>query len=138
MELFGLLISLLGVIGLILFLFYLMKKLNKMTTVSSGSKLRIIDRANTGRDSSLLVVSIGGRLMLIGVSTGRIEKLSDLDISEEDYLGSPENPDKQGIRFSDILNNLVKKRVVTDNTPKGEGEENTVEPDNQTSDLKEE
>jgi flagellar protein FliO/FliZ len=134
MDLLWLTISLSGVLGLIIFLFFLMKKVNRMTAVSSGSKLKIIDRANTGRDSSLLVISIGGKLMLIGVSTGRIEKLSDLEISEEDYLKASEDADKQGFNFSDILSNFLNKpgkaQQLTDKEPTPEGEEDAVEPDN--------
>jgi len=133
MDLLWLTISLSGVIGLIVFLYFLMRKVNKMTAVSSGSKLRIIDRANTGRDSSLLVISVGGKLMLIGVSTGRIEKLCDLDLGEEDYLRVDEDADKQGIKFSDILSNFLsggkKKQELTDKSAEAEREEDTVEPD---------
>jgi len=146
MEWIQLIISLSGVIGLIILLYYLMRKLNKRFTVTGGSKLRVIDRANTGRDSSLLVVSVGGKLMLIGVSAGKIEKLCDLDISEEEYLEpSAQSQDRPAGNFSDVLSNMrsnfltfgAKKGEATEKPPKGEGEENTVEPDSQTSNKRE-
>jgi len=131
-------LSLTGVLGLILFMFWLLRKVNKLSATASGTRLRIIDRANAGRESSLLVVSVCGKLMLIGVSAGRTEKLCDLDISEEEYFGSEENADKlgQGIKFSDVLSNMMNlnknKNKLTEEKPKAEGEEITVEPDNQT------
>jgi flagellar protein FliO/FliZ len=133
MEWIRLLLSLSGIVGLILFLFWMLRKVSKMQAVASGNKLRIIDRANTGRDSSLLVVSVSGKLMLVGVSAGRIEKLCDLDIHEEDYFGTASdeiNADKQG-NFSGILNNLIFKKR-TEEIPIVEGEENTVESDIET------
>ena len=130
-------LSLAGVIGLILFLFYMLRRVNKFAAAASGSKLRILDRAVTGRDSSLLVISVSGKLMLIGVSTGKIEKLCDLDISEEEYNSSEENADKPVIKFSDVLKNafFFKNKetenmpVNTPDSPKTEGEETNVETD---------
>jgi|GEM_PF-351163 len=158
MDWFQLIISLAGVLGLIFFMFFMLRKVNKFSSASSGSRLRIIDRANTGRDSSLLVVSVSGKLMLVGVSTGKIEKLCDLELSEEEYFGPAGNTDKPGIKFSDILGNMVglggknkpkaenpevlydlqneqsiKSTENTENSPQGEGDGNTVEPDNQKS-----
>ncbi|MDR2559113.1 MAG: flagellar biosynthetic protein FliO [Oscillospiraceae bacterium] len=130
MELIRLVLSLSGIIGLILFMFWMLRKVTKMQAVASGNKLRIIDRANTGRDSSLLVVSVSGKLMLVGVSAGRIEKLCDLSVSEEEYFGSAggNNTDKPaGIKFSDILTSFINPNKRTEIKP--EGEENTVEPD---------
>jgi flagellar biogenesis protein FliO len=133
MEWIRLVLSLSGVIGLIFFMFWMLRKVSKMQAVASGNKLRIIDRANTGRDSSLLVVSVSGKLMLVGVSAQRIEKLCDLDIHEEEYFGSGEtNADKPPVNFSGILNNLIFKKK-TEEIPIVEGEENTVESDIETS-----
>jgi flagellar protein FliO/FliZ len=127
--------SLAGVIGLILFMFWMLRKVQKQTAIASGSKLRIIDRANTGRDSSLLVVSVGGKLMLVGVSTGTMVKLCDLDLSEEEYFGSEEQGDKPSYTFAEALSSVIfKKRNLTGISPQTEGEEPTVESDNKTSD----
>jgi flagellar protein FliO/FliZ len=141
MDWLRVLLSLAGIIGLILFMFWMLRKVSKMQAVASGNKLRIIDRANTGRDSSLLVVSVSGRLMLVGVSAGKIEKLCDLDINEEEYFGAASdgsNTDKQGSftgNFSSILSSLIFKKK-TEVIPIVEGEENTVEPD-ETSNQRE-
>ena len=122
-------LSLAGVIGLILFLFFMLRRVNKFAAAASGSKLRILDRAVTGRDSSLLVISVSGKLMLIGVSMGKIEKLCDLDISEEEYYGPQTDADKQGVSFASVLSNYLPfNRKKTEN-PNCKGEETNVEPD---------
>lgn len=87
------LLSFIGVLGLIFFLFYALKKLNKGISVKSGNRLRVLDRVSIGRDSMLLIVSACGRVMLLGVTSQRVEKLCDLDISEEDYLSAEQPPD---------------------------------------------
>jgi flagellar protein FliO/FliZ len=132
--------SLVGVLGLIFFMFWLLRKVNKQMRTASGSRLRILDRAITGRESSLIVVSVSGKLMLIGVSTGRIEKLCDLEINEDEYFNSPDdtgNGDKpEFIKFSDVLKNALNlnknksNHKLTEKVPFGEGEEKVVEPDN--------
>lgn len=98
------LLSFIGVIGLILLLFYALKKLNKRVSVSAGGKLKVLERVGIGRDGMLLVISIDGKLMLIGATAQRIEKLCDLDLTEEDYLSG-----QQSVDFKTILANLRSK-----------------------------
>ncbi len=87
------LLSFIGVIGLIFFLFYALKKLNKGISVKSGSRLRVLDRVSIGRDSMLLVISVCDKVMLLGVTSQRMEKLCDLDITEKEYLDMEQTPD---------------------------------------------
>lgn len=97
------LLSFIGVLGLIFFLFYALKKLNKGISVKSGNRLRVLDRVNLGRDGMLLVVSVCGRLMLLGATSNRVEKLCDLDITEEEYgIG-------QGTDFKSVLSSVLGK-----------------------------
>ena len=99
------LFSFLGILGLIFFLFYALKKLNKSINISSGSKLRVLDRVNLGREGMLLVVSVDKRLMLIGSTPQRIEKLCDLDITEEEYLSGNSGQD-----FKSVLSSVIWKK----------------------------
>lgn len=102
------LISFLGVIGLIFLLFYALKKLNKRVSVGSGSRLRVLDRVSLGKDGMLLVVSAAGKLMLIGVTPQRVEKLCDLDQSEEDYLSFLSENSPQD--FKSVLYSVFSKK----------------------------
>ncbi|MDR0197611.1 MAG: flagellar biosynthetic protein FliO [Oscillospiraceae bacterium] len=99
-------ISLIGVLGLILLLFYGVRLLNKRVSVVGGSRLHVLDRANIGRESMLLVVSVCGKLMLIGVSSQRVEKLADLDVSEEEYARAIKEDGNIPI-FSDVLGRFL-------------------------------
>jgi flagellar biogenesis protein FliO len=136
MEWLRLVLALIGILGFIFMLYWMMRKVNKQMRVTSGNKLRILDRAITGRDTSLLVVSVSGKLMLVGASSQRMEKLCDLDISEEEYFASAEYADKPAVKFGDVLSNFIKfgaKKQEQTEMKIAEGEEDTVESDNQTS-----
>ncbi len=102
------LLSFVGVIGLIFLLFYALKKLNKRVSVGSGSRLRVLDRVSLGKDGMLLVVSAAGKLMLIGVTPQRVEKLCDLDQTEEDYLSSLSENNPQD--FKSVLYSVFSKK----------------------------
>ena len=95
------LLSFIGVLGLIFVLFYALRRLNKRVTVSGG-KLKVLDRISIGRDGMLLVVSVCGSVMLIGVTSQRIEKLCDLDVTEEEYSANRENTDFMSV-FSAMM-----------------------------------
>jgi flagellar biogenesis protein FliO len=62
----------------------------------------------------LLVVAVAGKLILVGVSSHRVEKIADLEQSEEEYIeaafGAARSPQKI-MPFSDILSSIgVKKQ----------------------------
>jgi flagellar biogenesis protein FliO len=78
---------------------------------TTGGRLRVIDRAGLGRDAMLLVVSVCGRLILVGVSAQRVEKLADLEQTEEEYIEAVKNSTGNGVLpFSDILSSFMKKK----------------------------
>ena len=121
------LLSCVGVIGLIFFLFYALKKLTKKVSVTSGSKLRVLDRVSLGRDSMLLVISVAGKLMLIGVTPQRVEKLCDLEQSEEDYLSGAQAQD-----FRSVLADLLWKKPQEDSA---DTQESSSESENNDTDT---
>lgn len=86
-----------GVLGLIVLLFYALKKFNRRVSIGTGSKLRVLDRVNLGRDGMLLVISVNGKLMLVGSTPQRIEKLCDLDMTEEEYSSLEDAPDFKSV-----------------------------------------
>lgn len=108
--------SFLGVLGLIVLLFYALKKLNKRVSIGTGSKLRVLDRVNLGRDGMLLVISVNGKLMLIGSTPQRIEKLCDLEMTEEEYSSLENAPD-----FKSVFSALWKRPQQED--PEKDGTE---------------
>ena len=117
------LLSFIGVLGLIFVLFYALRKLNKRVTVSGG-RLKVLDRISIGRDGMLLVVSVCGSVMLVGVTSQRIEKLCDLDVTEEEYSANRENTDFMSV-FSAISAMKDKKAQQQENQEKEKGQGDT-------------
>jgi flagellar biogenesis protein FliO len=117
MEFLWMIVSLLGVLGLMFLTFFGLRMVNRRIS-TSGGRLRVIDRATLGRDSMMLVVSVCGKLMLVGVSSQRVEKLADLDITEEEYVESAFANARSGVKsvlpFSDILSSFISKKSEKD------------------------
>jgi flagellar biogenesis protein FliO len=103
-DLLWITISLLGVLGLIFLSFFGLRMLNRRIS-TSGGRLRVVDRAVLGRESMILVVSVCGKLILVGVSQQRVEKLSDLDMSEEEYTEAA-FANARVLPFSDIISSI--------------------------------
>ena len=110
------LLSFIGVLGLMAVLFYALKKLNKRIS-ASGGRLKVLDRISIGRDGMLLVVSVCGRVMLVGVTSQRIEKLCDLDIAEEEYSANGQNGD-----FMSVFSTMMGKKAQQGEISEKQGE----------------
>ena len=111
------LLSFIGVLGLIFVLFYALRRLNKRVSVSGG-RLKVLDRVSIGRDGMLLVVSVCGRVMLIGVTNQRIEKLCDLEVTEEEYTANRENTD-----FVSVFSAMMGKKAQQEELSERQGEQ---------------
>lgn len=96
MQVLWIVVSFAAVFGLLFLLLYGLKKLNNGISVNSGSKMRVLDRVTVGRDGMLLVVSVGGKLLLIGATPQHIEKLGELDMSPEEYSSQLRSEVQQG------------------------------------------
>ena len=95
------LLSFIGVLGLIAVMFYALRRLNKRIS-TGGGRLKVLDRVSIGRDGMMLVVSVCGKVMLVGVTSQRIEKLCDLDVTEEEYSAGQQSPDFMSV-FSSVM-----------------------------------
>lgn len=76
--------SLLGVVGLIFLTFYGSKWMNKKFGIGSqkfgsGKSIRIKECVGVAPDKQLMIVSVGTKLLLIGVTPSGINKICDLD-----------------------------------------------------------
>ena len=114
------LLSFIGVLGLIAVLFYALQKLNKRIS-TAGGRLKVLDRISIGRDGMLLVVSVCGKVMLVGVTSQRIEKLCDLEITEEEY-----SADRQGADFASVFSAMVGKKAQQGEIPQSPGEQGEI------------
>lgn len=89
-------------------LFYALKRLNKRIS-TGGGRLKVLDRISIGRDGMLLVVSVCSSVMLVGVTSQRIEKLCDLDITEEEYTADRQNGEFMSV-FSAMMNKKAQEK----------------------------
>ena len=78
MEYFQMIMALLGVLALVFLLFWAMKKLNRRVTLRDSKNMKILERINLGPDKMLLLVSVCGKCMVLGVTNGRVEKVHEL------------------------------------------------------------
>ena len=64
--------ALVGVIALIFLFFWVLRKVNKGILTTGGKRLKVLDRASLGGEKSVVVVSVAGKCMVLGVTAGRI------------------------------------------------------------------
>lgn len=102
MQALWIVVSLAAVFGLLFLLLYGLKRLNSRVGVNNGGKMRVLDRVTIGRDGLLLVVSVGGKLLLIGATPQHIEKLGELDMTAEEYSAQLREEGAQ-VGFSAVL-----------------------------------
>ena len=121
MEYIWVIFSLVGVLGLFFVLVYAMKKLNTGLGYVNGNRMKVIDRVSLGRDGMLVIVSVAGKLMLIGVSGQHIEKLSDIDMTVDEYNEFTSSPESQsGMSFASAFAEVMKRKKGTE---KDEGDD---------------
>lgn len=116
--------SLVGVLGLFFILVYAMKKLNKGVGYINGNRMKVIDRVSLGRDGMLAVVSVGGKLILIGVSGQHIEKISELDMTPEEYNAQQPAEARSGMTFAAAIAEVMKNRGAGKETGGSQGNDN--------------
>ncbi|MCH5193180.1 MAG: flagellar biosynthetic protein FliO [Oscillospiraceae bacterium] len=96
-EVFTVICALLGVIGLMILGFYAARWLNKRFNIggfsTSGQRtVKIIEYTGIAQDKQLMIVSVGKKIMLLGVTPTSVNKICDLD--EED-LAVPDGEDAE-------------------------------------------
>ena len=111
MEYFQMIMALLGVLALVFLLFWGMKKLNRRVVLSDSKNMKILERINLGPDKMLLLVSVCGKCMVLGVTNGRVEKVHELEETEEQLLakkhdngGNPTFRESFKTVFRDMMN----------------------------------
>ncbi len=111
MDYFQMIMALVGVLALVFLLFWIMKKFNAKVTLSDSKSMKILERINLGPDKMLLLVSICGKCMVLGVTSNHTEKICDLEQTEEELtkLSDGSNP-SFGESFKTILSDMMKKK----------------------------
>jgi len=98
------------VLGLFFMTAWGLRKLSKRVSFTPGSRLTVLDRAGLGKDSTLFIVSVCGKLMLIGVSGQTIEKLAELEMSEDEYFAAADGKNTGNANFFDVFGGIFKSK----------------------------
>lgn len=111
MEYFQMIMALVGVLALVFLLFWLMKKFNARVSLSDSKNMKILERINLGPDKMLLLVSVCGKCMVLGVTSNHAEKICDLEQTEEELTQRPEGRNPTfGESFKTVLGDMLKKK----------------------------
>lgn len=104
---FTTLLTALVALGLVLVAaWYLLRWVGKASQGPQQSRyITILDRIAVGQDKWLLLVSVAGKKMLIGMNAGTVVKLCDI----EDEEGMLVAPDSQTQSFSTLLQGVLSK-----------------------------
>ena len=109
MQYFQMIMALIGVLALVFVLFWIMKKFNARTTLYNSKNMRILERINLGPDKMLLLVSICGKCMVLGVTSGHTEKICDLEESEAELTAVTESAPSFKESLKTMMDNFKKK-----------------------------
>jgi flagellar protein FliO/FliZ len=104
--------ALIGVLALVFLLFWIMKRLNARVSLSDSKNMKILERINLGQDKMLLLVSVCGKCMVLGVTSNHTEKICELEQTEEELTKKPDdggNP-SFGESFKIVLGNMLNKK----------------------------
>ena len=113
MQYFQMIMALVGVLALVFVIFWLRKKVNKRIALSDSKNMKILERINLGPDKMLLLVSVCGKCMVLGVTSSHTEKICDLEQTEEELTAVPENNGGNPTfkeSFKTVLENMKKKK----------------------------
>lgn len=111
MEYFQMIMALLGVLALVFLLFWIMKRFNNRVALSDSKNMKILERINLGPDKMLLLVSVCGKCMVLGVTSGHTEKICEIEQSEEELTKRTEGGNPSfGESFKIVLGNMMNKK----------------------------
>ena len=110
-DYFQMIMALVGVLAIVFVLFWLMKKMNKHVMTSDSRNMKILERINLGPDKMLLMVSISGKLMVLGVTSNHTEVICELEQTEDELYPKTENGQNPsfGESFKTVLGNMMSK-----------------------------
>ncbi|MCI8292735.1 MAG: flagellar biosynthetic protein FliO [Hespellia sp.] len=97
------------VVVLIIYLSYLASKYigKGLSRSSSSTYMRLVDQITLGQDRHAAIVQVGSKFLLIGVTAGQIQVLTELTEEELLPLGpGPEDDEKMPLDFRAIMEKL--------------------------------
>ena len=112
-DIFSLLLMLIAV-GAILYLSYIVSRKVGSGTISSGmaGNIKILDRAFVGRDKSVVIVRVGQKDYLLGVSQENVCLLQELEegqVVPNERMAVPEASLDNVSQFASVIRNKMGK-----------------------------
>ncbi len=110
-DYFQMIMALVGVLAIVFVMFWLMRKMNKTVFTSDSRNMKILERVSLGPDKMLLLVSVCGRLMVLGVTSSHTEVICELSETEEQLYPKSEDGKNPtfGESFKTVLGNMMNK-----------------------------
>lgn len=112
MEIFTVICALLGIIGIIFLSLYavgwLKKRLHGGSFGNMGNAVRIRECIGIAQDKQLMIITVGSKTMLIGVTVNSVNKICDLD--EEDIAAYETGTDSSEGGFIQSLKKALAER----------------------------
>lgn len=95
--------------------YYCSKKVAKISMRENHSKyMKLEDRLMVGQDKHVAIVSVGGRYLMIGISSSEITVLKELQPEDLVLVGNPQSTFPPGAAFKDILKSLGRNKDSED------------------------
>jgi flagellar biogenesis protein FliO len=109
LSFFGVVFATLGVIALMAGVLFAIRFLTNKVSFNPAGGIKVIDRVGLSKDNGLCVVSVKGKLYLIGISQHSTEILQTLDCNEDEYFIKREN-DAVFPSFAQFLENVKNRK----------------------------
>lgn len=112
--------SVLGVIAVVYLAFLCTKWLGKrMNMPSQGKYMTVVDRIVIGQDKTILILRVGAKLSVVGVTQNGINHIADISEADLVEITAP----KQDITFQEALKINLKKYTGIGANTKKQGED---------------
>lgn len=94
-------------VAVLLAAYFTTKYLGKTSRAVKGKHIVVLDRMGIAKDKMLMLVKVGGKSMLIGVTNQSISSLGDVEVSEApEEQAEPQSAQNPLSRFAQVLANV--------------------------------
>jgi len=108
-DIISLLFALIGTVCIIMLTYFASRWYAKrMGPIAGGKHIKVVDRLAVSKTGSILIVDIGGRQYMLGVSDQNVRILMELD----ETIPLPMQHETGGDGFKSLVNAIKKRRGV--------------------------
>ena len=118
MEYLKVVLSLIGVLMLIFATYFGVRWMEKKVQYKPGASVKVIETVGLGTDKSLVIINIGEKYMMLGVSQQHIEKIADIDKEDIKVITQKAQTERQP--FSASLAKVLSEKGIIKGGDKSE------------------